>query len=237
MTIRAVVFDIGGVLEITPDTGMTEKWEARLHLKPGELNEQLMDVWKDGSSGNISEEIVEQSIGEIMGMDQGQVEALMADLWKEYLGELNVELAAYFASLRPRYQTAILSNSFAGARGKEQEHYHFAEMCDLIIYSHEEGIAKPDLRIFELTCERLGVQPTEIVFLDDVEANVAAAHAFGIQAILFRETKEAIAAIQACLQASSPAVTYAVRYPSSGDVNALEGEDCGSIDSSSRAGS
>jgi hypothetical protein len=48
MTIRAVVFDIGGVLEITPDTGMTEKWEARLHLKPGELNEQLMDVWKEG---------------------------------------------------------------------------------------------------------------------------------------------------------------------------------------------
>ena len=237
MTIRAVVFDIGGVLEITPDTGMTEKWEARLHLKAGELNEQLMDVWKDGSSGKISEEIVEQSIGEIIGMDQGQVEAFMADLWKEYLGELNVELAAYFASLRPRYQTATLSNSFAGARGKEQERYKFVEMCDLLIYSHEEGIAKPDRRIYELTCERLGVQPAEIVFLDDVEANVAAARAFGLQAILFRETKEAIAAIQACLQASPPAVTYAVRYPSSGDENALEGEDCGSIDSSSRAGS
>jgi FMN phosphatase YigB (HAD superfamily) len=110
-------------------------------------------------------------------------------------------------------------------------------MCDLIIYSHEEGIAKPDRRIYELTCERLGVQAAEIVFLDDVEANVAAARAFGMQAILFRETKEAIAAIQACLQASSPAVTYAVRSPSSGDENALEGEDCGSIDSSSRAGS
>jgi hypothetical protein len=27
MAIRAVVFDIGGVLEITPDTGMTQKWE------------------------------------------------------------------------------------------------------------------------------------------------------------------------------------------------------------------
>jgi hypothetical protein len=92
MTIRAVVFDIGGVLAITPDTGMTEKWEARLHLKPGELNEQLMDVWKDGSFGNISEEIVEQSIGEIMGMDQGQVEAFMADLWKEYLVNSMVRL-------------------------------------------------------------------------------------------------------------------------------------------------
>ncbi len=31
MTIRAVVFDIGGVLEITPDTGWQVKWEERLH--------------------------------------------------------------------------------------------------------------------------------------------------------------------------------------------------------------
>jgi epoxide hydrolase-like predicted phosphatase len=202
MTIRAVVFDIGGVLVITPRTGWVEKWEIHLHLNPGELDERLMDVWRDGTLGNISEEEVEKSVGEILGMDQGQVEAFMADLWEEYLGELNVELAAYFSSLRPHYQTAILSTSFAGARGKEQERYQFAEMCDLLIYSHEEGIAKPERRIFELTCERLGVQPAEMIFLDDVEPNVAAAREFGIQAILFRETKEAIADIQACLQAS-----------------------------------
>lgn len=202
MTIRAVVFDIGGVLEIKSRTGWVEKWETYLHLKPGEVHGLLMDVWIDGSYSNISEEEVEKRIGEIMGMDLGQVEALIADLWEEYLGELNVELATYFASMRPRYQTALLSNSFSGARSREQERYHFAELCDLLIYSHEEGIVKPERRIFELTCERLGVQPAEIVFLDDVEANVAAARELGIQAILFRENKEAIAAIQACLQAS-----------------------------------
>src|SRR6266702_1688651 len=202
MTIRAVVFDIGGVLEITSQTGWVEKWEARLHLKPGELHERLIDVWREGSFGTISEEEVDKRIGQIMGMDQGQVEALMADLWEEYLGELNAELADYFSSLRPRYQTALLSNSFVGARSREQERYHFDEICDLLIYSHEEGMAKPERRIFELTCERLGVQPAEIVFLDNVEANVAAARECGLQAILFRETKEAIAAIQACLQAS-----------------------------------
>ena len=206
MTIRAIVFDIGGVLEITPQTGWAEKWEARLHLRPGELDERLIDVWRDGSYGTIAEEDVEKRIGELMGIDQGQIEALMADLWEEYLGELNVELTAYFASLRPRYQTALLSNSFAGARSREQERYHFAEICDLLIYSHEVGIAKPERRIFELTCERLGVQPAEMIFLDNVEPNVAAARECGIQAILFRETKEAIADIQACLQASSPSV-------------------------------
>jgi putative hydrolase of the HAD superfamily len=201
MAIQAVVFDIGGVLEITPPTGWVEKWEARLHLKPGKLDERLMDVWRAGSLGNISEEEVEKRIGEIMGMDQGQVEALMADLWEEYLGELNAPLAAYFSSLRPRYQTAIISNSFVGARTREQERYHFDKMTDLIIYSHEVGIAKPDRRIYELTCERLGVQPAEMIFLDDHERPVAAARELGIHAILFRETTQAIADIQAYLEA------------------------------------
>jgi len=200
MAIRAVVFDIGGVLEITPKTGWQAKWEAHLHLKPGELHERLMNVWKDGSSGKLSEQEVERSIGDILGLDRAQVDAFMNDLWQEYLGELNVELAAYFASLRPRYHTAILSNSFAGARGKEQQRYQFAEMCDLIIYSHEEGMRKPDRRFFELACERLGVQPAEMVFLDDVDQSVAAARELGIHAVQFRETAQAIADIEACLE-------------------------------------
>ena len=199
MAIQAVVFDIGGVLEITPPTGWVEKWEARLHLKPGKLDERLMDVWRAGRLGNISEEEVEKRIGEIMGMDQGQVEALMVDLWEEYLGELNAPLASYFSSLCPRYQTAIISNSFVGARTREQERYHFDKMTDLIIYSHEVGIAKPDRRIYELTCERLGVQPAEMIFLDDVEGHIAVARELGIHAIHFKETAQAIADIEACL--------------------------------------
>ena len=51
MAIRAVAFDIGGVLEITPDTGMTEKWEQRLHLKPGgtgSTDGKCMERWLPG---------------------------------------------------------------------------------------------------------------------------------------------------------------------------------------------
>ena len=72
MAIRAVVFDIGGVLEITPQTGWVEKWEVHLHLKPGELDERLMEVWKDGSIGTMSEEEVEQSIGGSWGSTRGK---------------------------------------------------------------------------------------------------------------------------------------------------------------------
>ncbi len=203
MAIRAVVFDIGGVLEHTPSTGWVEKWEARLNLKPGELDERLEGVWRDGSVGNISEAEVKKRVGEILGLDPAQVEAFMDDFWEEYVGKLNVELASYFASLRPRYRTAILSNSFVGARRREQERYRFDEMCDLIVYSHEEGMEKPEQRIFELTCKRLGVQPEETIFLDDVEPHVAAAREYGIQAILFQNTTQAISDIEDRLQTYS----------------------------------
>ena len=124
----------------------------------------------------------------------------MQDLWHWYLGELNTELANFFTSLRPRYQTAILSNSFVGARRREEKRYHFHEMTDFIIYSHEVGLVKPDRRIYELTCERLGVRPNEIIFLDDAQPNVAAACELGMYGLLFKDNAQAVTDIQARLQ-------------------------------------
>ena len=151
MTIKAIIFDIGGVLEITPDSGLDKKWEQRLDLKPGELNQRLGDVWRGGSLGTISIEDVHHRIGEIMNWSDAQVNEFMNDLWREYLGTFNVELAEYFRSLRPKYQTAIISNSFVGAREKEAEQYQFDTICDFIVYSHEVGLRKPDPKIFGQT--------------------------------------------------------------------------------------
>ena len=156
MSIRAVVFDIGGVLEITPDLGVAERWEADFGLAPGTLNERLGDLWSDGALGAISYGDVLAGICAALGVPMAQATAFMDDIWAEYLGTLNAELAAYFGSLRPRLQTAILSNSFVGAREREQAAYGFANLCDFIVYSHEVGIAKPDPRIYQLGCGRAG---------------------------------------------------------------------------------
>jgi epoxide hydrolase-like predicted phosphatase len=199
MPIRTIIFDIGGVLEITPRLGIIEKWGAKLNLPTGELNQRLSTVWHAGSFGEISSAQVHANIGEIMGWDEAQVNAFMDDIWTEYLGELNVELVEYVKQLRPKYQTAILSNSFVGAREKEQERYRFHELVDLIIYSHEEGIAKPDPRLFAITCERLEVQPDELIFVDDVEVIIQAARDFGIHGVVFKENSQAIAEIEAYL--------------------------------------
>ncbi len=206
MTIKAVVFDIGGVLELDVielvDIGLDARWEQRLGLQPGELDQRMESVWLAGSLGQCTEQDVHREMGKRLGMNQEQVEEYMCEMWDWYCGRLNVPMADFFRSLRPRYQTAILSNSFVGARREEQQRYHFDEMCDLIIYTHEEGIAKPERRIFELTCERLGVQPAEVVFVDDMEANVVAAREFGIHAILCKDTTQAIADVQAVLMAN-----------------------------------
>ncbi|HVB22620.1 MAG TPA: HAD family phosphatase [Ktedonobacteraceae bacterium] len=203
MVIRAIVFDIGGVLELDVielvDIGLDARWERRLGLQPGELDQRMEPVWRAGSLGECAEEDVHQEMGKRLDMSQEQVEEYMHEMWDWYCGRLNVPMADFFRSLRPRYQTAILSNRFVGARREEQQRYQFEEMCDLIIYTHEEGIAKPDPRVYALTCKRLGVQPTEVVFLDDLEANVVAAREFGIHAVLFQETAQAIADIQAVL--------------------------------------
>lgn len=205
MSIRAVVFDIGGVLELDVielvENDLDARWEQRLGLQSGELNRRMEQVWRAGSLGECTEEEVYQEMGKRLGMSQEQSEEYMGEMWDWYCGRLNVPMADFFRSLRPQYQTAILSNSFVGARREEQQRYHFEEMCDLIIYSHEEGIAKPDPLIFELTWKRLGVQPAEMLFLDNVQKFVEAARALGIHAIHFRETEQAISDVQAYLRA------------------------------------
>lgn len=203
MSIRAVIFDIGGVLELTPDLDVDKKWEAKLRLKSGELNERLGDVWKKGSLGTISLEQVHENIAQIMSMSTGQVKEFMDDVWCEYLGTLNVELVDYFRSLRPRYRTAIISNSFVGAREKEEKTYHFSELCDFIIYSHEVGLLKPDLRIFTLACERLSLWPSEVIFVDDHEEVMVSARELGIHCVQFRNNEQVIAAVESYIQANA----------------------------------
>ena len=112
MPIRAVWFDIGGILEITPATGWRERWEAELALRAGELDERLADVWRDGAVGKVAERDVEVAIRQRLGLSERQLGRFLVDMWDEYLGTPNEELLEYFARLRPRYRTGIISNSF-----------------------------------------------------------------------------------------------------------------------------
>jgi putative hydrolase of the HAD superfamily len=199
VAIRAVVFDIGGVLEITPDLGVYRRWETRLGLPAGEMGERMHDVWLGGGLGTITLDDVHQAITDRLGLDERQVAAFMADMWREYLGTANTELIEYARGLRPRYRTGILSNSFVGAREREQAAYGFEDLVDEIVYSHEAGMSKPDRRIYALVCSRLNVRHDETVFLDDTDVCVAGAREVGIHAVRYRDNAQAAAEIEKLL--------------------------------------
>jgi epoxide hydrolase-like predicted phosphatase len=203
MTIQAVVFDIGGVLEITPDLGWGPAWESRLGLAPGELGERMADAWRGGEIGTVSEAEVHQAARDRLGLDEGQLTEFMADLWRDYLGTANTELIEYARRLRPRYRTGILSNSFVGAREREQEAYGFEDLVDELVYSHECALSKPDPRSYALVCARLDVEPARVVFVDDNEENVEGARLVGLHAVLCTDNAKTISGIEELLGRNS----------------------------------
>jgi epoxide hydrolase-like predicted phosphatase len=201
MVIRAVLFDIGGVLEIAPDLGVGPMWEDRLRLPPGAISERLDDIWAGGAIGTITEEDVHQALTDRLGLEEQQLAAFMADIWRQYLGTPNTQMIEYARQLRPRYRTGIVSNSFVGAREEEQAAYGFEDLVDDIIYSHEARMSKPDPRIYALACARLDVRPDETVFLDDMEYAVIGARQAGVHSILYQDNAQAIAEMEKLLTA------------------------------------
>jgi epoxide hydrolase-like predicted phosphatase len=199
MAIEAVIFDIGDVLEVNPRTGWPQRWARQLRMSVDAFEQRLDEIWAAGAIGKSSLGEVERQTAAALGVDDATVTTLMADAWSEYVGRLNTELADYFNRLRPRYRTGILSNSFVGAREREEEAHRLSELCDAIVYSHEEGCLKPDPRMYRAVCDRLDVVPEAAVLLDDVQAKVDGAIAVGMKAILYRNNAQAIAELDALL--------------------------------------
>ena len=201
MAIRAVIVDIGGVLEYTPArSAWQEDWAVRLGLTGAQMVARLGPLAAAGNVGAITLAEFERRFAAEFDLDEAALAAFMAELWAEYLGTLNAELAAWFGALRPRYKTGILSNSFVGAREREQAAYGFEDLCDVIVYSHEEGLEKPDPRFYRIVTGALGVEPEEALFLDDWPVAVDGARAVGMRAVLFEDNEQAIAEMEACLR-------------------------------------
>ncbi len=209
MTIRAVAFDLGGVLEdVAPAEQFVAQWQRRLGLSDEQVRQlrwplTRTDPGDQVKTGAVSEAQYRQLCLSALGLSGTGADEFMAALWDWYSGELDVELAAYAAALRPRYRTGILSNSMAGARREEQARFGFAELVDVIVYSDEVGLAKPDPRVYSLLCADLGVAPAELVFLDNRPPNVEAACQLGIHGLVHVSTPASIAAVESLI--SEPA--------------------------------
>ncbi len=196
MTIQGVIFDIGGVLLRSTDEHAHQQWEAHLGLQPGELLRRvvLSEVADLATLGKVPESAVWATIASQFGLTTEQVQALKRDFHSAT--QLDQPLAQFLRSLRPSYKTALLSNAWSGAREVHTHKFGLTEAVDLMVLSCEVGLAKPDVRIFELTLERLGIQPSEAIYVDDVGENVQVAQSLGLLGIVFTTTDQVIAEVQ-----------------------------------------
>jgi epoxide hydrolase-like predicted phosphatase len=200
MAIKAVVFDIGGVLERVGDESWLSDWKDP-SMSAQEFDAAMAAVDPDGmiEVGAMGEAEYLQRFVDALGLSPERAGEFAAAMWDWYCGELDHTMCDYAASLRPRYTTAILSNSADGARREEQSRWAFEQLVDVVIYSHEVGLAKPDPRIFQLACDRLEASPSELVFVDDTEPIVDSAQQLGIHAVLHRDSAQTIRAVEALL--------------------------------------
>jgi HAD superfamily hydrolase (TIGR01509 family) len=203
VAIRAVVFDIGSVLEIIDDAVFPGAWPGRLGLEIDEFSHRLDGLAGDPVIGEVSEAGIRSHWQRSLDLSDVVVDELMDDYWRWYVGTLDRPLFDWFAAVRGRnLKCGILSNSGPGAREAER-HHGFEDITDDIVYSHEVGLKKPDPAIYALARRRLGVEPDQVLFLDDVTANVEAARAAGWHAVLHESTPGSIAELERIITTAS----------------------------------
>lgn len=181
--IKALIFDVGGVLVRTEDRSRRAILEAELGLVKGQTDETVFNsgMGQAAQRGEVTSQALWNWVAADMGLDKVGLGHFRHEFWGG--DRVNEELVALIRSLRPHYQTAIISNFMDDLRRSLHEEYPIADAFDLIVISAEEKVMKPDPLIFQRTIERLDRLPEECVFVDDFAHNVEGARAVGMHAI------------------------------------------------------
>jgi glucose-1-phosphatase len=184
--IKAVIFDIGGVLIRTHNHSGRRRWEEKLGLAEWESEEIVFsgEMGTRAQCGAIGDSDLWRWIGEHLNLSAEDLAAFRRDFWSGDV--LDLDLVTFIRSLRPRYQTAVISNATDNLQRALSDTYPIADAFHLIVCSAEEKMMKPDLEIYRRTLERLGRQPQEAVFIDDSAANIVAARQLGLHTVHYR---------------------------------------------------
>lgn len=181
--IKAIIFDVGGVLIRTANQSGRQKWESRLGLPPGGAEAVVLnsETGHRAQRGEISTEALWSWVGAYFALGE-DLPQFRQDFWREDF--VDQSLVTLVRKLRHRYHLAIISNAMDSLIETLAE-YALLKEFDLVVGSAYEGIMKPDPIIYERTLQRLEVTPHESIFIDDSSVNIAGAQALGINAILF----------------------------------------------------
>ena len=191
MSIKAVFFDLGGVIVRTEFQAPRQQLAERLGME----YEDLSKIVFDSDSG------IRASMGEITSADHW---ASVVKRLKRPASELSLirdeffagdivdrTLVEYIRSLRGKYKTGLISNAWSDLRDfvvREK----FDDAFDKMIISAEVGVMKPEPKIFQIALEQFGVKPKEAVFVDDFYVNIEGCEKVGIKGIHFKDAESTL---------------------------------------------
>ena len=194
--IRAVLWDMGGVLL----RNMIPEPRIRLAELYGMSEAQLEElvfgnpVSKKATIGEVGVEELWEYVREALQLDPQKLAEFEVTFWSS--DRVDEELIDFIQSLRQNYKIGLLSNAFIDARPSLSKRFPgLLNVFDEVVFSYEVKIAKPDPRIYSLMLDKLGLEPENAIFVDDFRENVEAAHALGIHAIQFRNSRQARQAV------------------------------------------
>lgn len=198
MSIKAVIFDLGGVVFESPlrfireyevSHGLPENLVAR--VVGGYGGEQ--GAWQRLERGELT--LPEFSVELDRDVRALGAEMSTADLMKQMatLHEVRPSMLAAIRRLRQNgFKVAALTNNWVTHDGYDEEMRPLRDEFHVFVESCKVGLRKPDPRIYAIACERLGVPPAASVFLDDIGGNLKVARGLGMQTIKVGEPLEAL---------------------------------------------
>ena len=198
MTVRAVFFDLGGVIVRTEYQSPRQRLAERLGMEYDDLVRVVFD----------SPTAQKATVGEMTSAEHW--DAVMKRLKRpaaetqtirdEFFGGdiIDRDIIAFLRSLRGNYITGLISNAWSDLR-EYIVREKFDDAFDHMIISAEVGAAKPGARIYQVALEQAGVSPSEAVFVDDFFENIEGCEKVGIQGIHFKDSKVAIQQVKALL--------------------------------------
>lgn len=176
--IKAVIFDCFGVLTIDPWLAFCDTLPNTVEIaKARELNKAF-------DRGLINKQEFQEGVKQITGQTPPDIDSVHGNQIVK-----NTQLLDYIRTLKPQFQIGLLSNISSDWITEELLSEEEQKLFNVMIFSHQVGMAKPDPRIFILACERLRVAPQEAVMVDDIAAYVEAAMAEGMQGLVYSDFK------------------------------------------------
>ncbi len=154
-------------------------------LECGAISE---DQFIDGLAGQIAKQL-----GHAVDISD------FGEVWFSHLHH-NTAMFDLMRSLKARgYRMGLLTNNVREWERHWRPTMPIDEIFPVVVDSGFVGMRKPDPRIYTLTQERLGVAPEEILFIDDLDVNIAAAETAGWTGVQFRDNAQTTADVEAAL--------------------------------------